>query len=149
MYGENTSTTIKLTWTTTSPTCTGSLIIPQGTTILSSKPISGESHMSRSSGFKFSPQYISGYIISALLPWSTSTLLTSQPPILIVTTRASSCGWRVPYLSSSKNLRLGVFAIRFSPFVNKSPCHLFSSTYFSFLGDLFVLPCALHINFIN
>lgn len=44
-------------------------------------------------------------MISALLPWSTSTLLTSNPPIRRVTTNASTWGLKVPTLSSSEKPR--------------------------------------------
>ena len=40
--------------------------------------------------------------MSAVLPWSIITLFTSYPPILNVTTRASSWGCMVPTLSSSE-----------------------------------------------
>ena len=40
--------------------------------------------------------------MSAALPWSIITLFTSYPPILNVTTRASSWGCMVPTLSSSE-----------------------------------------------
>ena len=36
-----------------------------------------------------------------MFPWSTITLLTKKPPILHVTTKASSCGWDVPSKSVS------------------------------------------------
>ena len=49
----------------------------------------------------------SRYMISTPLPRSTSTLFTPYPPILSVTTRASSCGYKVPILSSSKKLKTG------------------------------------------
>ena len=75
-------------------------------TIFPSKLINGESYAVKSSGFKFNPFYRSGYITSALLPWSTITLLMSYPPILRVTTKASSCGCMVPTLSSSKKLNV-------------------------------------------
>ena len=58
----------------------------------------------KSSGFRFSLLYKSGYIISTPLPWSTDTLFTSYPHILNVTTRASSCGCMVPTLSSFEKL---------------------------------------------
>ena len=41
---------------------------------------------------------------STQLPWSTITLFTSYPPILRVTTKASSCGWMVPAISSFEKL---------------------------------------------
>ena len=40
--------------------------------------------------------------MSAALFWSIITLLTSYPPILSVTTKASSWGYMVPTLSSSE-----------------------------------------------
>ena len=46
-------------------------------------------------------------MIFALLPWSTSTLFTLYHSILRVTTRSSSCGYKVPILSSSKKLNAG------------------------------------------
>ena len=46
-------------------------------------------------------------MISAPLPWSTSTRFTSYPHILRVTTKASSFGCEVPTLSSSKKLKVG------------------------------------------
>ena len=43
----------------------------------------------------------------------------------------------------------GVFAVRFSPFVNKSPCYLFSTAKLV-IGDLFMLPRVyMLINLIN
>ena len=104
VYGEKASTTIKSTSTTSNPVYTGSLIWPLGTTILPSKLTRGELYVDKSSGFKPSPLKRSGYIISVALPWSIMTLLTSYPPILRVTTRASSCGCMVPYLSTSEKL---------------------------------------------
>ena len=75
-----------------------------GTTILPSKLTKGELYVDKSSGFKPRPLKRSGYIISAALPWSIMTLLTSYPPIQRVTTRASSCGCMVPCLSTSEKL---------------------------------------------
>ena len=43
-------------------------------------------------------------LISIALPWSIITLFTSYPPILSVTTKASSCGCMVPCLSTSEKL---------------------------------------------
>ena len=46
-------------------------------------------------------------MISVPLLWSNITLFTSYSPILRVITRASSCGYMVPTLSSSKKLNAG------------------------------------------
>ena len=46
-------------------------------------------------------------MISAPLPWSVNTLFTSYHLILRVTTKASSCGYMVPTLSSSTKLNAG------------------------------------------
>ena len=43
----------------------------------------------------------------------------------------------------------GVFACRFSPFVNKSPCQFIFRCIFNLIGDLFVLLHILHVNLIN
>ena len=94
---------MKSTLTTSEPVYMSSLICPFGVTVFPSKLTKGESYAVRSSGFRFSPLYRSGYITSTALPWSTSTLFTSNPPILSVITRASSWGWMVPILSSSEN----------------------------------------------
>ena len=39
----------------------------------------------------------------------------------------------------------GVLPRCFSPFVNKSPALNLFSTAFNLVGDLFVLPCLLHV----
>ena len=80
-------------------------------TVFPLKLTRGESQAVRSSGFQFSPLYRSGYIISSALPWSISTLLTSYPPILRVTTKASSWGWMVPILFSFENPKIGRISI--------------------------------------
>ena len=52
--------------------------------------------------------------MSAALPWSIITLLISYPPILSVTTKASSWGYMVPTLSSSekpKTNRMSILAL--------------------------------------
>ena len=85
----------------------GSLIWPLGETVFPSKLTRGESYVVKSSGFRFDPLYRLGYITSTALPWSTSTLFTSYPPILSVTTRASSWDWMVPILSPSENPSTG------------------------------------------
>ena len=112
VYREKASTTIKSTSTTSVHVCMGNLIYPLGTTILPSKLTKGELQLLKSSDFKPSPLKRSGYIISAALPWSTITLFTSYPPILKVTTRASSCDCMVPYLSTSEKLNTrGTFVL--------------------------------------
>ena len=88
---------MKFTSTTSEPVCMGSLIWSLGVTIFPSKLTRGELYAVRASGFKFSPLYRSGYIISTTL-----TLFTSYPPILSVTTRTSSWGWMIPILSLSE-----------------------------------------------
>ena len=98
---------IKSTSTTSNPVCMGYLICPFGVTVFPSKLIKGESYAIRFSGFRFSPLYRSGYITYTALPWSTSTLFTSNPQILSVTTKASLWGWMVPILSSSENPNTG------------------------------------------
>ena len=85
---------------------TGSLIWPIGMKTFPSKLTKGESQAVKSSGFKFSPLYKSGYIISAPLPWSTNTLFTSYPSILRVTTKASSYGYMVPILFLFEKLKV-------------------------------------------
>ena len=59
---------MKSTSTTFEPVYMGSLIWPFGVTVFPSKLIKGESYAIRSSGFKFSPLYKSGYITSIALP---------------------------------------------------------------------------------
>ena len=102
---------MKSTSTTSEPAYTGSLIWLFGTTTFPSKPNKGESLPVKSSGFKFSPLYKSGYLISASFPWTNNTLFTLYPPILRVTTSASLHGYRVPTLSLSKKLNAGQTSI--------------------------------------
>ena len=102
---------MKLTCTSSSLAYTGNFIILWGITNLPSKPTNGESYFSKSSGLRFNPLYKSGYIISAPFPWSTRTLLTSYPPIRIVTTKASSCGYNALSLSSSKKPKVSIATI--------------------------------------
>ena len=71
---------MKSTSTISEPVYMGSLIWPLGVTVFPSKLTKGESYAIRSSGFRFSPLYKSGYITSTVLPWSTNTLFTSNPP---------------------------------------------------------------------
>lgn len=59
-------------------------------------PTSYVSYLYRSLGFNPNPLYRTGYMIYALLHWSIITLLTKKPPILEVTTKASSCGCDIP-----------------------------------------------------
>ena len=102
---------MKLTCTSSSLAYTGNFIILWGITNLPSKPTNGESYFSKSSGLRFNPLYKSGYIISAPFPWSTRTLLTSYPPIRIVTTKASSCGYNALSLSSSEKPKVSIATI--------------------------------------
>ena len=41
--------------------------------------------------------------MSAELPLSINTCLVMNPAMVIMTTRASSCGWWIPFASSSLN----------------------------------------------
>ena len=59
---------MKSTSITSERVCMGSLIWPLGVTAFPSKLTKGESYAVRSSGFKFSPLYKSGYITSTALP---------------------------------------------------------------------------------
>ena len=43
------------------------------------------------------------------------------------------------------NLPSGTFPWWFSPFINKSPVSNLFSAAFNLVGDLFVLPCLLHV----
>ena len=70
---------MKSTSTNFEPVYIGSLIWPLGITVSFSKLTRGESYAVRSSDFKFSLLYRSGYIISIALPWFTNTLFTSYP----------------------------------------------------------------------
>ena len=105
------STTMKSTSTISESVCMGNLIQLLGTIVFPSKLTRGESQDVRFLGFKFSPLYRLGYIISTALPWSTSTLFTSYPPILRVTTKVSSWGWMVLILSSSEKPRTSWISI--------------------------------------
>ena len=40
----------------------------------------------------------------------------------------------------------GVFTVLVSPFINKSPCQLYFPLHIYLVGDLFALPCVLHVN---
>ena len=102
---------MKSTSTISKSVCIGNLIWPLGMTVFPSKLTKKESQAVRSSGFKFSPLYRSGYIISTALPWSTSTLLRSYPYILRVTTKASSWGWMVPILFLFENPNISRISI--------------------------------------
>ena len=73
-------------------------------TTFPSKLTKGELQAVKSSGLKFSLLYKSGYKISAPLPWSTITLFLSYPSIISMTIKASSWGYMVSILSSSKKL---------------------------------------------
>ena len=101
-YVLNKWNTYVLTFIKFKPVRMGSLIWPLGLTVFPLKLTRGESYVVRSLGFKFSPLYRLGYIISTALPWSTNIHFTSYPPILSMTTRASLWGWMVSILSSSK-----------------------------------------------
>ena len=59
---------MKSTSTTSEPVYMGSLFRPFGVMVFPSKLTKGESYVVRSSGFKFSLLYKSGYIISTALP---------------------------------------------------------------------------------
>ena len=107
VYGEKASTTMKFMPTTLSPVYTGNMIIPFGIVVFPSNPIYGASCWSKSSSLSPRPLNKSGYIISAPLPWSTITLLTSNPATHKVTTKASSCGWIIPNLYSLENPMIG------------------------------------------
>ena len=62
---------------------------------------------------------------------------------LLVTVCFDNSGFsRVVTLKSSG----GFLPCRFSLFVNKSPCQFIFCCIFSLIGDLFVLPCIMHVN---
>ena len=89
-------------------------------TVLPLNPTRGESYLLRSLGFKFSPWYRFGYIISPPFPWSTNTLFTSYPLMQRVTTRASSRGWKVPILSSLEKTKVGCIFVL--PLLDSQTC---------------------------
>ena len=93
---------MKSTSTTFEPTCTGSLIWPFETTTFPSKPNKDESYTIKSSGFKFSPLYKSGYMVPTF---------SHHTPYLKGDHRASSCGCMVPTLSSSEKFNASWISI--------------------------------------
>ena len=122
---------MKSTSTTSEPPNTSNLIWPLRMKKFPSKLTKGESYAVRTPGFKFKPLYKFGYIISTPWPWSTITLFTLYPHIRKVTTKASSCGWMIPILSSFKKLsasRISTLALFGSELESSTSCRAIDIT---------------------